>query len=97
MFKTIEAQGPCEEAIAQSDQPTKMIETMNVQECMLYLRAHGLKIGYDKFRAGLQQGVYPFGHCIDCGKSNSFDIYKRLVDEWIAERETPTQTKAAGQ
>lgn len=64
-----------------------MIETMNVQECLTYLRAHGLKISYEKLKAGLIQGVYPFGYCIDCGKSKSFDIYKRLVDEWISERE----------
>jgi len=96
MFKTIEAKGPCEGAVAQTEQLTKTIETLNVQECVSYLRAHGLRISYEKLRAGLQQGAYPFGHCIDCGKSMAFEIYKRLLDEWIAERETPVQTKAAG-
>lgn len=64
-----------------------MIKTMTLGECMKYLRAHGLSISQDTLANGLEQGVYPFGVCVGGGKRRVFQIYTRLVDEWIAGRE----------
>lgn len=62
------------------------IETMTPQEAAEYLRAHGMSVSVETLRRGIQQGVYPFGVYISGGKSPIFQIYKRLLDEWIAER-----------
>lgn len=37
--------------------------------------------------AGLEQGVYPFGVCIRTDRSRVFQIFKKKLDAWIAERE----------
>lgn len=67
-----------------------MIKTMDLNECAAYLRAHGLSISNESLADGLEQRVYPFGVCICGGKRRIFQIYTRLVDEWIAEREVET-------
>ena len=36
---------------------------------------------------GLEQGVYPFGVCIRTDRSRVFQIFKKKLDAWIAERE----------
>lgn len=64
-----------------------MIKTMTLAECMECLRAHGLSISQETLARGLEQGLYPFGVCILGGKQRVIQIYTRLVDEWIAERE----------
>ena len=64
-----------------------MINTMTMQECMDHLRAHGLSISQDTLSNGLEQGVYPFGVCINGGKRRVFQIFARLLDKWIEERE----------
>ena len=64
-----------------------MIKTMTLAECMDHLRAHGLSISQDTLANGLEQGVYPFGVCVRGAKQRVFQIFSRLLDEWIAERE----------
>ena len=34
----------------------------------------------------IEEGVYPFGLCIKTDGSAVYQIFKRLLDEWIAER-----------
>ena len=65
----------------------KTIQTMDLNECAAYLREHGLSISNESLADGLEQRVYPFGVCICGGKRRIFQIYTRLVDKWIAERE----------
>lgn len=64
-----------------------MIKTMSLHECMEHLRAHGLSISQETLSNGLEQGVYPFGVCIIGGKQRVFQIFARLLDKWIEERE----------
>lgn len=64
-----------------------MIQTMDLNQCAAHLRAHGLSISNETLAAGLEQGVYPFGVCIGGGQRRNFQIFKRLVDEWIKERD----------
>ena len=65
----------------------KTIQTMDLNECAAYLREHGLSISNESLAAGLEQRVYPFGVCIRGGKRRIFQIYTRLVNGWITERE----------
>lgn len=43
-----------------------------------------MKIQVDTLCRGIQQGVYPFGLCITGGKSPVYQIFKNLLDEWVA-------------
>lgn len=65
-----------------------MIETFTVRDAAAYLREHGMRISAEALSAGLEQGVYPFGICIRLERSPVYQIFKRLLDGWIAERET---------
>ena len=65
-----------------------MIETFTIREAAAYLREHGMKISAEALSAGLEQGAYPFGICIRLERSPVYQIFKRLLDEWIAERAT---------
>ena len=64
----------------------QIISTMTPQSTAEYLRARGMSISPDTLRRGIEQGVYPFGLCIKTDGSAVYQIFKRLLDEWIAER-----------
>lgn len=64
-----------------------MIKTMDLNQCAAHLRTHGLSVSNETLAAGIEQGVFPFAVCIGGGKRRVFQIYSRLVDEWIKERE----------
>lgn len=63
-----------------------MIRTMTPQEAAEVLRQHGMRISPDTLRYGLEQGVYPFGLCIQCDKQPVYQIFAKLLYQWIAER-----------
>jgi len=63
------------------------IETMTLNELCALLRSYGLSTSEAKLGDGIEQGKYPFGICIHQTK-RQFEIYRRLVDEWISERIT---------
>ena len=64
----------------------QIISTMTPQSAAEYLRERGMSISPDTLRRGIEQGVYPFGLCIKTDGSSVYQIFKRLLDEWIAER-----------
>ena len=64
----------------------QIILTMTPQGAAEYLRASSMSISPDTLRRGIEQGVYPFGLCIKTDGSAVYQIFKRLLDEWIAER-----------
>lgn len=64
----------------------QIISTMTPQSAAEYLRERGMSISPDTLRRGIEQGVYPFGLCIKTDGSAVYQIFKRLLDEWIAER-----------
>lgn len=67
----------------------KILTTMTLNECAAYLRKHGLGISNVTLANGIEQGAFPFGVCIrePDGETRTFKVFRRLVDEWIAERE----------
>ncbi len=62
------------------------IITLSTDAAASYLRERGMSISPDTLRRGIQQGVYPFGICIEAGNSPVYQIFKRLLDDWISER-----------
>lgn len=65
-----------------------MIQTMSVNEAAKYLRAHGLNISNAALADMIEQRVVPFGLCISGNRKHRvFKIFRRKLDEWIAERE----------
>ncbi len=65
----------------------QMITTMTPQAACERLRASGMSIGTDTLRAGIEQGVYPWGICIRTATGNPvYQIFGKLLEDWIAER-----------
>lgn len=62
------------------------IATLTPQDAAQYLRDRGLSISSDTLRQGIRQGVYPFGLVIELDKSPVYQIFKKQLDAWIAER-----------
>lgn len=62
------------------------IVTLTPQDATLYLRERGLGMTTDTLRQGIKQGVYPFGLVIELDKSPVYQIFKKQLDAWIAER-----------
>lgn len=65
----------------------KIIPTINVTDATNILRGMGMRISPDTLRDGIEQGQFPFGHCIRSRTGNPvYFVYKRLFDQWVAER-----------
>lgn len=62
------------------------IETMTLNQAAARLREAGLSISNGTLADGIEGGVYPFAICIDTGESRVFQIFSRLLEEWIDER-----------
>ncbi len=63
----------------------KKIETLTIKQAVDELRELGMNITPDRLRAGINQGVFPFGICIQM-KNFEFEIYRVPFEKWIAER-----------
>lgn len=59
---------------------------MTPDEVAIKFREAGMKTSTQRIRAGIEQGIYPFGVCIYMGKNREFEIYPALVDKYIEER-----------
>ena len=62
------------------------IETLSVATTTEIMRAAGISMTADTLRAGLKQGVFPFGDCIEREKGPVYHIYKKLFDQWMHAR-----------
>ena len=62
------------------------IVTLTPQDAAQYLRDRGLSISPDTLRQGIKQGVYHCGIVIEMERSPVFQIFKKQLDAWIAER-----------
>lgn len=67
-------------------EPVKL-ETMTVVQVVNELRALGVKTTPNKIRAGIIQGVYPFGVRIEM-EGNEFEIYRTQFEQWKADKIT---------
>lgn len=62
-----------------------ILPTITVKEAAERLKNLGVKTSPTKIMVGIQQGVYPFGVCIEMDKYQ-YEIYERKFDEWVSER-----------
>lgn len=62
-----------------------IVETLTPEQAAQILRDIGIKTSAMKIRAGISQGVYPFGECVQMVQ-NECTIYKKLLEQWISER-----------
>lgn len=64
------------------------IRELSPAEAVEILRANGSLIGLELLKAGIEQGVFPFGVYVQMGRKQHI-IFRRLLMEWIAERAEP--------
>lgn len=65
-----------------------MIEIISTQTAAEILRANGMHIKRETIRSGIEQGKFPFGEVVITERGNKrCYIYKKLLDDWIKERE----------
>jgi hypothetical protein len=62
-----------------------VVETLNLHELAQLFRNVGISTSETKLADGIEQGKYPFAICIQ-QKGRQFEIYKRLVIDWLTER-----------
>ncbi|MCD7802554.1 MAG: hypothetical protein LUH09_06615 [Clostridiales bacterium] len=66
------------------------IETLSPKDTVERLRAVGIRISEATLRAGIQQGVFPFGSCVMSGDRPRWCyVYKVQLEQWIADRAVP--------
>lgn len=58
--------------------------TMTPEEVCDELREYGVKTSPEKIRAGIEQGVYPFGVVIHL-VSPCYEIYRIKFNQWLRE------------
>lgn len=61
-------------------------DVLTTEAAVIRLREAGMKISRETLRAGLEQRVFPFGDCVRAEKSPVCWVYRRLLEDWIAER-----------
>lgn len=65
----------------------KEIQTITPAEATERMRALGIKISPEVIRAGLEQGVFPFGFAIRTGDGTArYIIFEKLFNEWVEAR-----------
>lgn len=60
------------------------VRTLTAQETVRDLRSHGFPIGIPKLKAGIEQGVFPFGTMIQM-ENKEYLIYRTLYEQWLKE------------
>lgn len=63
----------------------RRINTMTPEQVSIELRKLGIKTSPSRVRAAIDQGIYPFGHCIVMAGKH-YEIYRKLFEEWVNQR-----------
>lgn len=64
----------------------RQIVVLTIKEAVTVLREAGMQISEPHLRAGIECGAYPFGVCVRMDKHPTFEVYRPLLMQWIAER-----------
>lgn len=64
----------------------KILKIITVKEAVDRLRQAGMNANEVRLRAGIEQGVYPWGVCIQMNSCRVFEVYDVLLERWIDER-----------
>ena len=65
------------------------VPTLNIAEAVSRFRAAGISTAEPTLGAGIEQGLYPFGICIKTEKGRRFEIYEKLLNQYLTERAAP--------
>lgn len=70
-----------------------MIETLTLEAATERLRAEGVRMSKETLLAGIRQGVFPFGACIerDEGKAPWCYIFGVELEAWLESKKSPTR------
>ena len=58
---------------------------MTVADAVKGMREAGIKTSPDRVKAGIKQGVYPWGDCIKM-RSPEYTMYRKMFEQWMKER-----------
>ena len=61
------------------------IKTLTIQELYAIFRELGISTSQQKISDAIEQGIYPFAHCVQ-QKQRNFEIYEKPLRKWIIER-----------
>ena len=64
----------------------KTVPTLNICEATRRFREYGISTSEVVLGAGIEQGLYPFGICIKTEKGRRFEIYEKMLDEYLQAR-----------
>lgn len=71
--------------------------TITLVKTMDILREEGYEISPDKLKAGICQGVYPWGDVISrtegLNKNDIYVVYTMLLKKWLEKRRVPATAK----
>ena len=64
------------------------LHEISAQEALKILHDNGSRIGLQRLYAGIRQGVFPWGICIDMedGKKPCYTVFYAPLMRWIEER-----------
>ena len=62
------------------------VETVTTAEAAEVMRTAGISISAETVRNGIEQGVFPFGVCIQGEKRKVYQVYKVLLLGWLKDR-----------
>ena len=62
------------------------VQTLNINEAVRKFREAGIATSETKLGAGIEQGLYPFAICIKTNGNRNYEIYEKLLAEYLAAR-----------
>ena len=63
-----------------------IVKTMSITEAADIMRQAGIRGSAERVKLGIQQGVYPWGECIQMENSPQCVVYAKLFFKWLKER-----------
>lgn len=63
-----------------------IVKTMSITEAADIMRQAGIRGSAERVKFGIQQGVYPWGECIQMQNSPQCVVYSKLFFKWLEER-----------
>ena len=62
------------------------VPTLNINEAVARFREAGIQTSETKLGAGIEQGKYPFAICIKIKENRNYEIYTKLLEDYLSER-----------
>ena len=59
--------------------------TLTINQTLEVFRANQVRLGVEALQRGIQEGIFPFGTCIPGRGRDTYLIWRKLLDDWLAE------------